>query len=271
MTSSNAIINRFLNAIRPFKTHYDLVRFGPNHDGGYVLANIGLSGLDFILTAGIGPSLDFEHDICAFSATNASVFAIDPDESICTNLQKRYSVLKNKFILKPYALGYVSTRHRHPASNILNLSDLNALIAKEFNLPSQPRSILKVDVEGAEWDIFAKTRPSEFENFEQILFEGHFYNKIEHLKAADVPLETKVLALENINKTHKLVHIHGNNWVHFIQLSKDTIFPQCFELTFVRKDLELSEAYSTLEYPLPIDIPNKPGYPDLFLGQWPFQ
>ena len=66
--------------------------------------------------------------------------------------------------------------------------------------------ILKMDVEGAEWEILSCINENILARFDQIVLEYH------ELLAADKEKEKLIFsALSKINSKHKLIHLHGNN------------------------------------------------------------
>ena len=123
--------------------------------------------------------------------------------------------------------------------------------------------ILKMDIEGAEWEVLAGMNEDILARFDQIVLEFH------GLLAADTEKEKMIFsALSKINSTHKLVHLHGNNMGTSIRLC-DRCFPDALEATYVRKGLP-SIIWSNADVNLPIDIdePNDPHRSDLILGKW---
>lgn len=84
------------------------------------------------------------------------------------------------------------------------------------------RMILKMDLEGREWQVFANINPAVLEQFDQIILElyGLFENEENDI----------IKALENLNKTHRLIHIHVKNYNQK---------PSSIEATFASKEIFL--------------------------------
>lgn len=120
--------------------------------------------------------------------------------------------------------------------------------------------ILKMDVEGAEWDFLETVSTDTLKQFDQIVFEMH--NLVRPVDSYRIlPL------LSKINKTHSLIHIHGNNCGYQLKIG-DTIFPDVIETTYVNKEIcEIIED-ENLQFPTPLDSPNDSGRPDIDLGYW---
>ena len=151
--------------------------------------------------------------------------------------------------------------------------------------------ILKIDVEGAEWDFLSKVKSSTLEQFDQIVFELHWLNKPENFE--------KVLrTLEKLNRTHRLAHLHLNNYggcclvgdqiftgvleavealvcLPPVKNQEGVIFPakafpDVVEATYVSKTKYhfVEEDDRNLLLPSRLDYPNGANIPDFFLGCW---
>lgn len=120
--------------------------------------------------------------------------------------------------------------------------------------------ILKMDVEGAEWDFLETVDSSILKQFDQIVFEMH--NMVRPVDANRIlPL------LKKLNNTHSLVHIHGNNCGYQLKIG-DTIFPDVIETTYINKEKYETVEDDSLIFPTPLDSPNDRGRVDINLGQW---
>lgn len=119
--------------------------------------------------------------------------------------------------------------------------------------------ILKVDIEGAEYDVFANLDDAILKKFRQIVIEFH--------KLTDPSMKEKITtAVSNLNKTHQLVHIHANNWGHY-SLCAGKLLPELLECTYVNKD-NYQFVDNTRSFPTILDQPNNIRRPDVFLGRW---
>ena len=119
--------------------------------------------------------------------------------------------------------------------------------------------ILKMDVEGAEWD-FLETVPDDvLKQFDQIVFEYHNILKIGS--------EKYIKLLNKLNKTHQLIHLHGNNSGMSIKAG-NAIFCDVLEASYVNKDNYEFEESCDISLPIDMDAPNDTGRPDIILGSW---
>ena len=120
--------------------------------------------------------------------------------------------------------------------------------------------ILKMDVEGWEWDFLGTVDTKTLNQFDQILIEFH------DLVSSPNPKRYLKL-LKKLNKTHQLVHIHGNNCSHQVKIG-DTVFANVMEVTYVKKDKYNFADDEELFFPTKLDFPNDKGRPDVPLGYW---
>ena len=97
--------------------------------------------------------------------------------------------------------------------------------------------------------------------FYQIVLEYHFLYSIVHKELGD----KYIGALKNINETHQVIHVHGNNYGSNAVLNGITYLPESIEVTYVRKADHTFELCEEI-FPKPIDKPNVPGTYDYILG-----
>ena len=73
--------------------------------------------------------------------------------------------------------------------------------------------------------------------------------------------------IKKLNKTHHIIHAHGNNYGNITNNIPDVI-----ELTFINKEIfEEPPPLNTIPLPIPnIDFPNNPELPDINLNFYPF-
>ena len=130
-----------------------------------------------------------------------------------------------------------------PFADLLSIADAS----------ESTNALLKVDIEGAEWDAL---REIDFARFQQVLIEMHDLQRLkdEHASAA-------VLAvLEHLAATHRAIHVHANNERPFHQFGR-VWFPEVIEVSFVRQDL-LESASPAPSLASHLDTPSNPRYPE---------
>lgn len=121
--------------------------------------------------------------------------------------------------------------------------------------------LLKMDVEGAEWDVFCNTTSNVLSKFSQIVVELHNITSLEN--------HTKIVkALENINKTHVPINVHGNNWCGY-EIGNMCSIPHTIEVTYINKyTYEKMLCRCEKFFPSNIDVRNTEKYSEIIMGLW---
>lgn len=124
--------------------------------------------------------------------------------------------------------------------------------------------ILKMDVEGAEWDFLKTVKSETLSRFDQMVFEFHTLTA----PKTQIEMSETIAAVEKINRTHSLVHLHANNYGTFVILDDKILFPVTLELTYVKtSNYELVDDEGIF-LPIPLDQRNNPNRQDIPLGFW---
>lgn len=119
--------------------------------------------------------------------------------------------------------------------------------------------VLKIDIEGMEWDVFTKVG-KEIELFDQIIVEMHeILNKDN--------MGNVINGIKQITKTHFAVHIHGNNY-GTVNYCKNLVTPETIEVTFLRKNKCSGEQRLTTMLPKEEDNPRDPKAGEIIIGYW---
>jgi len=125
-------------------------------------------------------------------------------------------------------------------------------------------AILKMDVEGSEWDVFDQMSPDTLGRFDQIFVELHSLGRLSRPRFAGI--FSRVMA--KLNAQFTLFHVHANNARPLVPV--ETFFtPGLLEVSFVRTDL-VKRRRSRTWYPTDLDFPNVAKKPDLNLWLYPF-
>ena len=119
--------------------------------------------------------------------------------------------------------------------------------------------VLKIDIEGAEWAVLRDLEEDTLRQFSQIVFEFHDLVRIEKE-------EIICQAMEKLNRTHQLIHLHANNYGTYLQMG-GAVLPELLEGTYLlRGEYRFEECGERL--PSTLDAPNCVYLPDIFLGAW---
>lgn len=208
-------------------------RYGADGDGGYVIIDSSF-GSTHILGYGVDKDVSFENQLTQAWGVKAHVF----DHTIVEVpfISDTVTYIKEGIGAKDeaplFTLGTHVNRYVHEGSDF----------------------ILKMDVEGAEWDVL---RTADLSRVSQLIIEFHDLQN-DH---SDV--------IGKLNEMFYLVHIHGNNCHNRPCIYSDRvhIMPRFLECTYVRKDL-VTAVPSTQKFPGPLDRKCRRDAPELVLDFW---
>jgi FkbM family methyltransferase len=231
-----------------YKTH-QLIRVGPNEDGGYVIAN----GIDYdlFISCGIANDIRFEEAFLDIHKIKCIAF----DGTI-----ERFPSHRNSMEWIPKNIGFSNT------GKTTNL--------KEY-IKNNNKIFLKMDIEGSEFNWLDCMTENELEKFSQIVIEVHW------------PFDMyRMNMLKKLNTSHYIVHIHGNNYCDrdipknmpsgrtydgTVTINHPIMppikLPEVFEVTYINKKLcdsfvEMTET----QFPTILDYPNNPRAPDIYFS-----
>ncbi|KAB1076511.1 hypothetical protein F6X53_22665 [Methylobacterium soli] len=174
--------------MRPYDIDLPKTRIGSNGDGGYVMADRFRSA-QRVLSLGVGNNSDFEWQL-ACQGHKISLFDPTVDSPARPHGNFRFfkaGVAGEDQGDKPY-LSLLSILSK---TDVLNRSD----------------SILKMDVEGAEYEALSKLPPERLNCFDQVVLELHHLNRL-----ADAKFRMSFMdAIEPIAERFTLFHVHANN------------------------------------------------------------
>lgn len=212
---------------------YQKMRFGNMHgDGGYVLLNR-LLPEQIIYSFGIGSSVEFDLDMARRGHT---VYMFD----------HTIERLPTEHINFKYYREGISGSDK-PSENLYSLRSY-----LDRSCHTQSNMILKMDVEGAEWDALHHADLNILAQFEQMTFEFHGFQNID---SAEWRSQIAGI-LEKINRKFTLFHVHGNNYADLVIRGGFTVCP-VIEVSYVRTDL-INRFPSRSIYPSHLDPVNNP-------------
>lgn len=218
---------------------YELVRIGRDYDGGYVFLD------DFERTSlaySFGISDDVSCDM-GLAERGIEVWCFDHTIDYLPQYKKGLHFIKNGIAGKDME-----------SEKLLSIET----ILKNNNHLNSKDIILKMDVEGAEYDFIQTISTEVINKFSQMTFEFH--------EILSLPKEKILSTFEKINRTHQAIWCHANNCGD-VGMAKDILMPNLLEITFVRKDIYQFEdlIYSA---PINIDMPNIEFKKDVPLIGW---
>ena len=190
---------------------HKFIRVGRQADGGYVLvsSNKARSG-NLLYGFGVGDDISFEMQM---AEQGFEVYLYDhtvkrlPQQHEHIHFQMR---------------GLIGQEDEgHP-----EMSTLSCLL-KENGHENERNIILKMDIEGAELDVFLHMPENILEKFGQIVLEIHNLTDEE-------TWDKQIDMLTKLNKTHKPIHLHANNYSR-VKYIGDLMISEAVEVTFARE------------------------------------
>ena len=162
---------------------YPKIRLGRGKDGGYVI----IDGLEYDLLLGCGISNDDSFEHCFLKKyTKINCFAFDGTIKNLPNSHERINFVKKNISDK----------------NSSNTTNLHKIINNYQNI------FLKMDIEGCEYKWLHSLSNEHLSKISQIVIE--FHSKYFNLPRFNDKYLYSVF--EKLNKTHYLMHLHGNNY-----------------------------------------------------------
>jgi hypothetical protein len=224
-----------------------LVRIGPNQDGGYVIAD----GFDYDLFISCGISNDIRFEEAFLDIHKIKCVAFDGTiQTFPSHKNNMQWISKN--------IGYANTE---------KTTNLKEYIQDNKNI------FLKMDIEGSEFNWLDSMLEKELDNFSQIVIEVHWPFDIYRMNM-----------LKKLNKTHYIIHIHGNNYCdrdipkHLPSgrtydgtltinnnLGKIQL-PEVFEVTYINKKLYHNAEMKEIKFPTILDYPNNSNAKDIYFS-----
>lgn len=221
-------------------------RVGGTGDGGYVMLD-DLSDIGVCYSLGVGPDVSWDLEMAAYGA---EVFQYDHT------------------VLAPPAT-HPNCRHfkigiTHDDALAPDLRRIDTLI-RENGHSGRRDMVLKIDIEGHEWDSLSVLPSEVLGQFRQILCELHGIRMLDMES-----FRIRAVALFNkLRTTHHCVHVHGNNFGGMAVVA-GTPVADVLELTYVRRADYVFRPCEEI-FPTALDGPNNTNLPDLFLGSFKFR
>jgi hypothetical protein len=235
--------------LKIYKTPYEKKRYGSSNDGGYVILDLNKNEYDILISCGISNDINFEKH---FLSKNDEIkcFAFDGTINSLPENHDRINFIQKNIGPK----------------NDENNTNFHYLLEQYKNI------FLKMDIETYEFLWINSLSSEHLKNIKQIVIEFHFPFTNHNLSHLDnkTSVEDKIKSFKKLLETHFLVHLHGNNCCG-TTLFENTIVPNVFECTFIRKDLLKNFiGYNDENIPSKLDRPNVSGNDEIYLNHYPF-
>lgn len=218
-------------------------RFGSVYDGGYVMLD-DFNGLNCALSFGISvdDSWDFE-----VARRGVRVLQFDHTIDAAPSTHELLEFHKTRIAAKP-------------GPGVETLSNLVRANSK----PGRPDILLKIDIEGDEWGVFAETPIEDISRCAQILCEFHDVRRL----CNDEAMRRMSGVFEKLSSAFAVAHVHANNCGPLCNVANVPV-PDVLEILYVNRARYETTATDEI-FPTALDAPNLPSMPDIFLGPFRF-
>jgi hypothetical protein len=208
------LVYDFLFLLRNSYFLIDLIRVGSPNDGGYLFPANLVDKFDMCISFGIGDNFDFESEL---AANGKIIYGVDGSikDPGKTDVFRNFTSL--------YAASHSDDR-----SVEIN-KFLQHLVSKDKAF------ILKIDVEGDEYEVINNITEDILKKPEIIIVEFH------HLDSLYTPFGYKIISsvFKKVLKYFYIAHIHPNN-ISVVYGPKGARIPNNLEITFVNRRHESS-------------------------------
>ncbi len=212
-----------------------LKRFGSANDGGYLMCENLIEPLDAAYSYGVGRNDDWGCEVSRRYRVPVHEYdCFDPARPTCDG---------GKLVFHNECVG-----DRTSQRDSRSFDTLEQQIAK--NGDTGRRVIVKMDIEGAEWDALLATSDELLASIPQITMEMHGY---------DDPKIVEVL--RKLKRNFYVVNLHFNNWSC---TSKAAPLPaSAYQVHWVNKRIGMLDPGMPVPAPMsPLNAPDSPTWPD---------
>ena len=230
-------LESIISLLNPYKAKCDLNRIGNYSDGGYVVAAEATDSKKLCINLGVGNEVSADIHLLNLGY---NVIAVDGTVENPLLLEKQYLFVKSN-------IGYSRRSGEKSLSKILRQNKWG----KDVDL-------ILIDIEGFEYQLLQREW-NHISRARQIVIEFHGLE----LLGDEGFSERLIHALKIINKTHRVIHVHGNNAGPAIPVGGAS-WPTILEVTFLRKS-EVLDVRNYGPFPGRLDASNTNVRPDIAL------
>ena len=242
-TTHASRLQKLVEAMRIQPTEQNLIRVGPDHDGGYLLPD-DLEGLEYCFSPGVASCSDFEMQL---AERGFRVFLADRSVD-SPPLQHPNFYFQKKFIAASNC----------EAAGVMSLDTWYHEMVAPVS-PESPEALLQMDIEGCEYEVLHNLSDTLLSRFRIVIIEFHKLNQL----ADRFAFSLMAPAIHKLLRSHVVVHIHPNNYRRALAIHGVEI-PANMEITFLRRD-RLKATDKVNAYPNPLDRPCVAAKPELVL------
>ncbi len=186
---SSCMLDKMLELLQPHDpVGFNFIRCGKDNDGGYVMVDNICEG-DTCYSFGINDDVSWDH---FFANLGCEIYMYD-------HTIKTLPYENDKFHWHPIGIG-----SREGLSG--PLKTMEEILIQNGHIENED-IILKMDVEGVEYDAFLAMNEKIIKNFKQIVIEVHAFSSFENVDYA----EKRLNFFKKLDKHHCVTHVHANN------------------------------------------------------------
>jgi hypothetical protein len=227
--TSKSSVQSLMQALRPRDAGIELIRIGPDGDGGYLVPN-DLGGIAEAFSPGVSTESGFEAEL---AERGMRVFLADYSVD-------GPAVAHPRFVFDKRFVGCL-TDERYVTLDDWCATKVGA---------SDTDLLLQMDIEGAEYETLLAASPALLARFRIMIIEFHWLPELWSQPFFAIAAR----AFHKLLATHAVVHIHPNNCCGSVK-SGGLEIPRIAEFTLLRRDRLRATGYATT-FPHPLDRPN---------------
>lgn len=220
------------------------LRVGADHDGGYVMID-DFAGVDGAVSVGIGGDASWDLDLA-----RRGIPVVQYDHTVGAP-----PVDHELFQFNRLRVG--------AEDRVEEQVCLDTVLGCRRD-EGRRRLVVKIDAEGAEWDILRACDPALLGLCAQIVCEFHHLDRLAEAEFR----ATAEACWGTMAERFFVCHVHGNNCGQIVNVANIAV-PESLEVTFANRAL-----YRPVDdcetFPTPLDRPNEPGRADISLGSFRF-
>jgi hypothetical protein len=229
--TSKERVKSLIEKLRPFKTEKQLIRLGPNGDGGYLVPD-DLIGVKACFSPGVYKTVQFEEDCLKLGM---KVFMADNSVES--------PELKNH-------IGQYDFIKKHIGSTLNETFITMDQWVNSVLQDSHEDLLLQMDIEGGEYYSLINMSDRLLGQFRILVIEFHFLEELWNPSFFNVA----EVVFNKILQTHTCVHIHPNNSCA-IDCQFGIEIPSVAEFTFLRND-RIKHKTNQVNFPHKLDYDN---------------
>lgn len=246
----------FSKKLKPiFTEKKNLIRLGPNRDGGYVIDKRIIRKIDYIITCGLNDDWNFEKHFIKYN-NKAHIIAYDHTVNVSYWIKRFFKDIIHFLLLKKLSIWkifnifkyidyffFFKKSNKHFEFKISKKNIPGKEITIEKILHNRGNVLLKIDIEGGEYDILREILKN-YRKINCLIIEFHSIKK--NLKIINN-------FVQKINDL-KVMHIHANNVNNLDKFG----YPYALEISFVNtKSIKTAKKKNFQNYPIvKLDYPN---------------